>query len=126
MDDGAFGEVGLDDVGVDGADLNAFGGEFGAEGLAEAGDGEFAGGVGGVVGHREFSGNGADVDDGAGFLGEEVGENGVDGVDVAPEVGVDDFVPVFEGEFFGGAGAVDAGVVDEYVELTELGDRTFY
>lgn len=43
----------------------------------------------------------------------------MDGVDVSPEVCVDDVMPVFEGCVFDGACHADAGVVDEDVYVGE-------
>ena len=116
---------GLDETGGDGVDGDAAGGELACQGLGEADEAGFGGGVVGLAGGADFADNGGDVDDatGAGFhhgrddsLGEQEG---------AGEVGAEDVIEVGELHAEGESVFGDAGVVDEDVDGAEVGEDLF-
>ena len=108
--------VGLDEERVHIDDADAILHEFNIEGFGEATDGELGGGVDGQVRSADEGGGGGDVDDlGTGGV-LEVGQGGVDAVDVAHNVDVEEALFVFELLGFKFTDDGDAGIIDENVE----------
>ena len=123
------GLVGLEGFGVgggevargDGVDLDVFGGPLVGEGFGELGDSALGGGVGGDADAALEAEQGGDVDDFAGGLpGDEVAGGELGELEDAGEVDLQDLLPVFEGDVFGGVAEDGAGVVDEDVDVAEL------
>ena len=69
-----------------------------------------------------MAGDGGDVDDVAAALAGHVGRDGLDAVDGAPEVGLEEVAGVFEVTVGDGGEEADTGVVDEDVDGVVLLD----
>ena len=119
----AFGAplVGDDPSGADAVDSDV-GALTDSEGVGEGDDGAFAGDVCFAVGFGDDgleAFDGGDVDDGGAGVLFEVGQGVFGGEEAASEVGIDDAVPLFEGELFDFGFEADAGVVDQGVDGAE-------
>ena len=77
--------------------------------------------VGGFAGAGDEAVGGGDVDDAAPAAGGHGGDGGLHGEERGGEVERDDGVPAVGGEVGDGGGVLDAGVVDEDVEVAEFG-----
>ena len=117
--------AGAHEAGAHGGDTNAFVAEFGVEALREAYEGELAGDVGQKMRHGEFAADAGDVDDGSGMATEHVGQYRLCGMDGGEEVGGHGSAVGGDGLVFDGADLDDAGVVDEDVDVAEVGDCVF-
>ena len=120
-----FGEggdhFGFDEGGGDGVGGDAFLGELGGVG---AGETEYAGFGGGVVGADDAAvlcGDGRETDDAAPAGGAHGGEDALGDEEDGGEVYAEIFVPDFFGDLVGGDDFADAGVVDEDADGAELG-----
>ena len=112
---GGVGAFGFDDAGVEGVDANALGAELKREHAGDDVDRTLGGGVDGAAGRRDAADQRADVDDAA-ALG-EVLDRGLRDQQEPENVDVELLVEVLGGDGFEGAELVDAGVVDQDVEL---------
>ena len=117
-----FGIRGAEVARSDGVDLNAFGSPLVGESFGELGDAAFAGCIGGNADASLKAEERCDVDDFAAAAGNHVTSGELRKLKGAGEIDLEDAIPIFESDVFGG-GAVDgAGVVDEDVDATECGD----
>ena len=114
--------AGAHEARADSCDANALVAELGVEALGEADEGELARDVGQKMRHGEFAADAGDVDDGTGSATEHVGLYGLGGVDGGEEVGGHGSAVGGDGLVFDGADFDDAGVVDEDVDVAEVGD----
>lgn len=124
--EGFFGHLGSDEAGGDAIDADTEGGEFGGHGAGDAFNGRFGCGVGNDFWDAVLGGHAADVEDGSFFIRDHgfddfTGES-EDGVEVSMEDACEVFVGGIDEFFF----LVDAGVVDEDIDLTELVDDGRY
>ena len=113
---------GFDGTGGDGVDVDVVAAHFAGEGACEAEDGAFGGDVVDELFDADPDGDGADVDDFAGAAGDHVGEGELAEVHEAFDVDGLHAVPVGFGGFEEEAAGVDAGVVDEGVDVAVAGD----
>jgi MerR family transcriptional regulator/heat shock protein HspR len=116
---------GAHEPGTDGGDADAFVAKLCVKALGEADESELAGNVGQKVGNGDFTSDGGDVNDGGGAIvrnTEHVGKRRLCGVEGGEEVGGHGATVGGEGLVFDGADLDDAGVVDEDVDATEVGD----
>ena len=116
------GHRGLNVARGDGVDGDVAAGEFAGEGLGEADEAGFGGGVVGLAGLASFADDGRDVDDAAPAGFEHGLHAGLGYEEGAGEVGGEDVVPVFALHAEGKGVAGDAGVVDEDIDAAEVGD----
>lgn len=113
---------GFDGAGGDGVDVNVVAAHFAGEGAGEAEDRAFGGDVVDELFDADPDGDGADVDDFAGAAGDHVGEGELAEVHEAFDVDGLHAIPVGFGGFEEEAAGVDAGVVDEGVDVAVAGD----
>lgn len=114
--------AGAHEAGADSGDADALVAEFGVEALGEADEGELAGDVGKKMRHGELAADAGDVDDCSGATVEHVRKRGLGGVDGGEEVGGHGSAIGGERLIFDRADFDDAGVVDEDVDVAEVGD----
>ena len=117
---GGVGAFGFDDAGVEGVDADALGAELEGEDAGDGVDRTLGGGVDRAGGRRDAADQRADVDDAAALA--EVLGRGLGDEQEAEDVDVELLVEVLGGDGFEGAELVDAGVVDEDVELAVVLD----
>ena len=115
-------------VGVAGHDenhINASTAQFNAESVAEGADGEFAGAVNRVLGRGDDTEDAADVDDLAPALALHVRQDGLGAADHAENIDVDEALGVGELSVSQLGAEAKAGVVDENVHPSKLGNGGF-
>jgi hypothetical protein len=120
---GGFGDIGLDDAGVQAADLYGMSGvgHLLGERLGEAADGELRGVVCGLVRERDESGDARDVDEVAIAGSDQVRQERFAAVQDPPEVDAHQPLPVLPAGVEKVRDHVDAGVIDDEVDLPEVG-----
>ncbi len=113
------GHVGEERAGAEAVDGDAVGAEIEGAGAGEADEGGFAGAVNVALEAAADAEDAGDVDDAAPLAGFHAGDDGAGEGHDGGEVHLDVAVPDFVGDFVDGLGIVDAGVVDEDVDLAE-------
>ena len=107
---------GLDHTGVDGVDADLFWSEFAGEGDGDGVYGSLGGAVDGCGGDGHLADDRADVDDGSAVGADEL-DGFLGGEEEAEDVEVELLVEVLGCDGSDGLEVVDAGVVDEDVDL---------
>src|SRR5260221_1088443 len=111
---------GLDHAGGDGVDADLLRAKFVGEDASDGVDRALGSGVDRAVGRRQAADGGADVDDAGAFA--QVLDGSLRGEQETEDVDVEDLVVVIFCEGFDGQELVDAGVVDQDVEVAEVLD----
>ena len=109
-------------AGADAVDGNAFGCEFERECFCETEQAGFAGGIGGAARKRDMAHDAGEIDDTTIALAAHVWNERAAHEEGADEIGIYDGSPLVVSELGDIFADVDAGVVDEDVNLFELSD----
>lgn len=109
-------------AGADAVDGDAFGSEFESERFSEAEEAGFAGGIGGAAREGDVAHDRGEVDDAAVTFAPHVGNERAAHQERTDEIGVQDGGPLLIAEVCDVFADVDAGIVDQDVNLAELRD----
>jgi len=117
-----FGVGGGEVAGGDGVDLDFFGSPFVGEGFGELGYAAFGGCVGGDSDAALEAEEAGDIHNFAGFFaGDEVAGDELGELEDAGQVDLEDLLPGVEGGVYGGVAVDGSGIVDEDVDVAEVG-----